>query len=41
MKKATTYVYRVLACDTAGCSAPSNEETVTIPAFGLFIGDGE
>jgi hypothetical protein len=37
--RGATYVYRVLACNTAGCSAPSNEVTITVPAFRIF-GDG-
>ncbi len=39
VEKQTSYVYRVLACNTAGCSAASNELTVQVPAFGVFIGD--
>jgi hypothetical protein len=35
----TTYVYRVSACNSAGCSAPSNEATETTPALGVFIGE--
>ncbi len=36
---ATTYLYRVLACNVAGCSAPSNEVTVTVPALTIYIGE--
>ena len=39
VKGATTYLYRVLACNAAGCSAPSNEVTETTPALGVFIGE--
>jgi streptogramin lyase len=35
----TLYVYRVMACNSAGCSAPSNEATETTPALGVFIGE--
>jgi hypothetical protein len=35
----TSYVYRVMACNAAGCSAPSAEVSVTTPALGIFIGE--
>jgi hypothetical protein len=35
----TTYVYCVMACNSAGCSDPSAEVSVTTPALGIFIGD--
>jgi hypothetical protein len=35
----TEYVYRVMACNSAGCSAPSAEASETTPALGIFIGD--
>ena len=38
VKKGKTYVYRVLACNSAGCSAPSNEVTVKVPVLSFFIG---
>jgi len=35
----TEYVYRVKACNSAGCSAPSAEVSETTPAHGLFVGE--
>jgi streptogramin lyase len=37
----TSYVYRVMACNSAGCSDPSAEVEVTTPALGIFIGEEE
>jgi hypothetical protein len=39
LQRRTEYVYRVMACNSAGCSAPSAEVTVTTPALGIFIGE--
>jgi hypothetical protein len=39
LERHTEYVYRVMACNSAGCSAPSSEVTVTTPALGFFIGE--
>jgi hypothetical protein len=39
LKGRTEYIYRVMACNSAGCSAPSNEGTVTTPALEFFIGE--
>jgi len=41
LQRHTEYVYRVLACNSAGCSPPSNEVTETTPALGVFIGEEE
>jgi streptogramin lyase len=35
----TEYVYRVMACNPAGCSAPSAEVSETTPALGVFVGE--
>jgi streptogramin lyase len=39
LQRRTEYIYRVMACNSAGCSAPSNEVSVTTPALGIFIGE--
>jgi titin len=39
VRKGMQYVYRVMACNAQGCSDPSNEATVTVPAMGFFIGN--
>ncbi len=39
LDRSTEYVYRVMACNSAGCSAPSSEVKVATPALGLFIGE--
>jgi hypothetical protein len=39
LQRMTEYVYRVMACNSAGCSAPSSEVTETTPALGIFIGE--
>jgi hypothetical protein len=39
LERHTTYVYRVMACNSAGCSAPSAEVSVTTPAYSVFIGE--
>jgi hypothetical protein len=39
VEKGLSYVYRVLACNAQGCSDPSNEVTVQVPALFYFIGD--
>jgi len=39
LERQTEYVYRVMACNSAGCSDPSAEATVTTPALGFFIGE--
>jgi hypothetical protein len=35
----TEYIYRVMACNSSGCSAPSAEVSITTPALGFFIGE--
>ncbi len=39
VEKGMRYVYRVLACNGVGCSDPSNEVTVSVPALSFFIWD--
>jgi hypothetical protein len=39
LARRTEYVYRVMACNSAGCSAFSSEVTLSTPALGIFIGD--
>jgi len=39
VERSTTYFYRVMACNSAGCSAASGEVSVTTPSLGWFIGE--
>ena len=39
VQRSTTYYYRVMACNSVGCSAPSSEVSVTTPSLGFFIGE--
>ena len=39
VEPSTTYFYRVMACNSAGCSAASGEVSVTTPSLGFFIGE--
>ena len=39
VQRSTTYYYRVMACNSVGCSTPSSEVSVTTPSLGFFIGE--